>query len=127
MQEMLGIREPGTIRAVDGLGGGLVGMGEVCGALSGGVAALGLRFGRGDISESVDPRLFILGQELYRWFASLGDYKPAGTVLCREITGTDFTDPAQLARFQQSGRREQCVELTGRTALQVANMLRREA
>ncbi len=110
-----------------GFGGGIAGMGEVCGALSGGVAALGLRLGRGDLSEVQDRRLFAWGQELYEWFASLGECKPEGTVLCREIAEVDFRDPAQLAKWFQSGRFEQCVELAGRTAPQVANMLRRDA
>jgi C_GCAxxG_C_C family probable redox protein len=127
MQDVLGIRDRRTIRAAGGLGGGVAGTGEVCGALSGGVAALGLRFGRGHPSEREDRRLFLWGQELYGWFASLGERKPAGTVLCREITGTDFRDRAQLETFFRSGRFEQCVELVGKTAPQVANMLRREA
>lgn len=127
MQELLGIRDRRTVQAMAGLGGGVVGMGEVCGALSGGVAALGLRLGRGDLSESQDRRLLFWGQELYGWFASLGESKPAGTVLCHEIADTEFKDPAQLAKWFQSGQFDQCVELTGRTAAQVANMLRREA
>jgi len=124
---LLGLRDRHTKRAIGGMGGGVAGTGEVCGALSGGVAALGLRFGRGHPSESEDRRLFLWGQELYGWFASLGDRKPAGTVVCREIAETDFRDPAQLARFFQAGRYEQCVELVGKTAPQVASMLRREA
>ncbi|KKL21964.1 hypothetical protein LCGC14_2440170, partial [marine sediment metagenome] len=56
-----------------------VGDGRVLCALSGGVAALGLRLGRGDISESQDLRLFTWGQELYEWFAALGECKPEGT------------------------------------------------
>ncbi|TET94639.1 MAG: C_GCAxxG_C_C family protein [Dehalococcoidia bacterium] len=127
MQELLGIRDRRMIRAVGGLGGGVAGMGEVCGALSGGMAALGLRLGRGHPSEREDLRLFLWGQELYEWFASLGGCKPEGTVLCREITETDFRDPAQLARFFQSGRVEQCMELAAKTAPQVASILRREA
>lgn len=127
MQELLGIRDRRTIRAIGGLGGGVAGTGEVCGALSGGVAALGLRFGRGHPSESEDRRLFVWGQELYRWFAALEEHKPSGTVRCREITETDFRDPAQLKKFFQSGRFQQCMELVGKTAPQVANMLRREA
>jgi C_GCAxxG_C_C family probable redox protein len=127
MQEVLGIRDRRTIQAMAGFGGGIAGMGEVCGALSGGVAALGLRLGRGDLSESQDRRLFAWGQELYEWFAALGECKPEGTVLCREIAEADFRDPAQLAKWFQSGRFDQCVELVGRTAPQVANMLRREA
>ncbi len=127
MQEVLGIRDRQTIQAMAGFGGGIAGMGEVCGALSGGVAALGLRLGRGDISESQDLRLFTWGQELYGWFASLGECKPAGTVLCREIAEVDFRDPAQMVKWFQSGRFEQCVELVGKTAPQVANILRREA
>ncbi len=127
MQEVLGIRDRRTIQAMAGFGGGMAGMGEVCGALSGGVASLGLRLGRGDLSESQDRRLYFWGQELYGWFASLGECKPAGTVLCREIVQMNLRDPAQLVKWFQSGRFDQCVELTGRTASQVANMLRREA
>jgi C_GCAxxG_C_C family probable redox protein len=127
MQEMLEIRSRRTIQAMAGFGGGMVGMGEVCGALSGGVAALGLRLGRGDLSEVQDRRLYFWGQELYEWFASLGECKPEGTVLCREIAEVDFRDPAQLAKWFQSGRFDQCVELVGKTAPQVANLLRREA
>ena len=105
----------------------MAGMGEICGALTGGVVALGLRFGRGHPSEREDRRLFLRGQELHAWFASLEDHKPSGTVLCREIAKTDFRDPKQLQAFFGSGRAEQCMKLIGKTAPQVANMLRREA
>lgn len=108
---------------MSGFGGGIGGMGSVCGAVIGGVAALSLKYGRGKIEEREDPRLFSLCAELYRRFGS----EVEESHFCRDITGTDFTKPEEVkAYFASPEKVERCARLVGRTAEIVREILLRE-
>jgi len=63
-----GKENPGLVRAVSGLHGGLGFTGKLCGALSGGCCALALRLGRGSPEESEDPLLNASIRCLVEWF-----------------------------------------------------------
>lgn len=124
MQALLGMEDAGFVRMMSGFGGGVGGMGSVCGAILGGVAALSLRYGRGRIEETEDPRLYPLCAELYRRFGSEVETSPC----CRDITATDFTNPAEIKAFYASPeKRSRCGRLVGRTAELVREILEREA
>ncbi len=85
--ENLGKEAPDLVRASHGLAVGL-GAGELCGALTGGAALLGLYAGRGDAGEMEDPRLNAMLRELVAWFKeSYGE--PFGGIRCAEILGND--------------------------------------
>jgi C_GCAxxG_C_C family probable redox protein len=85
--ENLGRDDPDLVRAMHGLAGGM-GAGEVCGALTGGAALLGLYAGRGRGDEMEDPRLDEMLVELVAWFhESYGE--PFGGIRCAEILGDD--------------------------------------
>jgi hypothetical protein len=66
--ELQGKSNPGLVRCMHGLAGGLGFTGETCGALTGGACLLGLYAGRGLPEEKEDPRLLFMIEDLVKWF-----------------------------------------------------------
>ena len=123
MQEFLGKVDQAAVRLMSGFGGGIGGTGSVCGAIIGAVAALSMRYGRGAAQEREDRRLFPLSAEVYRRFGT----EIETSHLCRDITGVDFADPAQVQAFRASPEKTgRCMRLVARTAELVCEMLTRE-
>ncbi len=123
MQDLLGEEDEAAVRMMGGFGGGIGGMGSVCGAIIGGVAALSRKRGKGTVEGMEDPRLFPLCAELYHRFAT----EIETSHLCRGITGTDFTKPEEVKAYRNSPEKiTRCIRLVGKTAALVGNMLSRE-
>ncbi|HOS40699.1 MAG TPA: C-GCAxxG-C-C family protein [Spirochaetota bacterium] len=80
-----------------GFGAGLAYRGETCGAVSGAVMVLGLRYGwrGGDIAESRD-RTVERVREFIRRFEGTH-----GTILCQDLLGMDVADPAALCKARE--------------------------
>ncbi len=77
----------GWVRLATGFGGGLGRAGDLCGALTGGVMALGLRFGRTDAGdEAAGERCYEAVAELRHRFREV-----CGAVDCRHLTGVDLS------------------------------------
>lgn len=110
LQENLGIKGSDTFKAASALAGGIASKGKgSCGALVGGVLALGLEFGRADFAEDGPPRrrgvgvsnfkvAYDLSGELYESFKKVY----FGEIICNEIqkhvygapvTGAVSSDP----------------------------------
>lgn len=66
--EKQGKENPDLIRAMNGLIGGLVFVGKLCGALSGGACLLALYAGKGTAEEATDPKLELMVNQLVDWF-----------------------------------------------------------
>jgi C_GCAxxG_C_C family probable redox protein len=83
----LGVKNDLIPRVATGFGAGIGGCGSTCGALSGGVMALGLRFGRNDPTRSKDEgrRPYWFSRELFERFEH-----EFGSTLCNVITGCDI-------------------------------------
>ena len=63
------------------------GQGYICGALSGGIIAIGLKHGRnGGSNISSKEKSYALGRELFKRFI-----EEFGSINCFELTGCDFT------------------------------------
>ena len=123
VQDLKGESDDRAIRMMGGFGGGIGGMGSVCGAIVGAVAALGVDHGKGTLEEKENARLFPLTAEVYRRFAAEIEVSP----LCRDITGIDFTKPEQVKAYRSSPEKMgRCVGLVGKTAAMVYEMIRRE-
>ena len=67
-QEKLGRPDDEVIRAMGAFGGGLGGNGEVCGAVAGALAVVGLKFSRGREEEKEDPKMWDYAHELLKRF-----------------------------------------------------------
>ncbi len=86
--EMQGKNNPDLVRAMHGLAGGLGFAGELCGALTGGAALLGLYAGKGTPEQVEDLRLNFMTADLVNWFkAEYGE--PFGGIRCEEILAGD--------------------------------------
>jgi C_GCAxxG_C_C family probable redox protein len=81
-------------RIATAFGGGMAGCGKVCGALTGAMMALSLKFGR-DVSEDTDAKATTYAnvRELSAAFA-----ERFGSIHCFDLIGIDLTTPEGLQR-----------------------------
>ena len=101
------------LKAMDAFGGGLGASGETCGALIGGLAVVGLLYGRSVGGQYPDMRMWKYAREFVRRFR---EEITGGPILCRDIIQVDWTDAGQVKAFRAGSKREICRQLTGRTA-----------
>ncbi len=85
MSQHLGINDPAIPRVATAFGGGVGGTGSMCGAVIGGVMAIGLKYGR-DASSERDAHAYAATQTLCRGFKDA-----MGALDCRTLTGLDLT------------------------------------
>jgi C_GCAxxG_C_C family probable redox protein len=112
-QEKLGKGNEDLIRAMGAFGGGLAANGDVCGAVAGALAALGLKYGRGTAEEREDPRIWAEGRRFqHRFREECGK----GSIYCRDIAGVDWTDPEATKAFYKSDRLRDCIRMCGDAA-----------
>jgi C_GCAxxG_C_C family probable redox protein len=124
-QEKLGKGNDDVIRAMGAFGGGLGGNGEVCGALAGGLAVLGLRYSRAQSDEKENPKMWADAQEIVRRFRD-EIVNQAGTINCRDIAGVDWKDRGETRAFYQGDKVKKCIRIVGETAMLVGEVLERD-
>jgi len=97
-------------RVATPFGGGIGRQGGVCGALSGGVVAIGARYGR-DVPKDLEARdkSYALTRELFRRFK-----EEFGGIDCYDLIQCDLLTPEGRTR-QREIRREKCVKFVART------------
>ncbi|HEX7475804.1 MAG TPA: C-GCAxxG-C-C family protein [Dehalococcoidales bacterium] len=132
IQEISGLKDDGVAKASTGFVGGIGGTQSVCGALSGGVLALSLKYGR-DVSYLNGPPEAALKKQaeaieqaarLAKWFE-----KEFGTTICTGLRkshmGTELSMgvPWQNEWANQLGMRQRCSEYAAKTARRVLAML----
>lgn len=109
---------------MDSFGGGLGAHGEVCGAIIGGLAVIGLIFGRPKPGNEADMRLWkYSGMFMKRFREEVAD----GKILCRDIAKVDWRDQDQVRHFREGGKRDECQILTGKTAKIIGEILERSS
>ena len=84
---------------------GLAGTQAICGVVTGGLMAIGLRLGRDSGSET-GAACVETGKAFLRYMQ-----EQQGTLECRAITGLDFSDHEQHERFQRTTRGTVCAGL----------------
>lgn len=107
-----------VIKMTSGMPGGAGGSGCMCGALNGGILALGLFFGRSEQSGHDDPQILNcmgLAAELHEWFKKANK---KNTVCCRVLT-KEFD-------LSKNEHLDQCIYLSGICAGKVAEIVVRE-
>jgi C_GCAxxG_C_C family probable redox protein len=96
-----------------GFGGGIGRCGAVCGALVGGVMAIGIKYGFNELGKDKRWKPYDLAQRFYKQFE-----KKHGSVLCRELIGYDLSDPEELEKVRKAGIFEKkCADFV-KTAIQ---------
>jgi C_GCAxxG_C_C family probable redox protein len=79
-----------------GFGGGFGRHGEICGAISGSVMALGLVYGRKDTKDKeAKEKIYGIVDEYLKKFK-----EKYGTLSCRELTGCDMLTPEGLKKIR---------------------------
>ena len=92
----LGMDDETALKLASPFGGGVTHQGDVCGAVSGALMALGL--GRGSASVDQKDETYHLAEDFIRRFQ-----ERHGSILCRELIGHDISTPVglQSAREQR--------------------------
>jgi C_GCAxxG_C_C family probable redox protein len=105
---------------MDAFGGGLSGYGNVCGAVVGGLAAIGLTKGRSEPGAPADATMRKVGRVfITRFREEVSENK----LLCSDIINIDWTDANQVKAYRESDEREYCRILVGKTAILLGEML----
>ncbi len=97
MQKFWNVENPLEPKVVSAFGGGVGRCGSLCGALTGGVIAIGLRYGANKPIVEEREKAYSLALEFYNQFR-----KNCGSVLCRDLTGYDLTNPEEFAKARSS-------------------------
>jgi len=102
MQEYYGIPSGGLIpKIATPFGGGIGRCGSLCGALTGAVLAIGLKYGTETTNLKEKEKSYKLARKLYERFV-----KAWGTPFCRELIGYDLNDPKQLEELRRASIRD---------------------
>ncbi|MGL4345817.1 MAG: C-GCAxxG-C-C family protein [Cellulosilyticaceae bacterium] len=102
-----------VIAAASGFPVGMGGSGCTCGAVAGGVMALGLVFGRTQAKDKKVDKAMALSRELHEIFR-----EKHKSVCCRVLT--------KGMRLGSSKHMKQCIDLTGEVAVEVAQLIMRD-
>lgn len=106
---------PECVRLATGFGGGMGGDGDVCGALSGAIMAIGLLLGRDEPGDDeAKARCYDVVHELRRRFR-----EACGATECRELTGVDLRTEAGLDEYEARGVKSAVCRQAVREAAQV--------
>ena len=110
-----------SFKAATALAGGIARLGNACGALTGGLMAISLAFGRDRLEDSATSkgyaRAMDLSGELCKRFET--EY---GSTLCRDVQqrifGRSFNlrDPSERVAFWKVGAHEKCAQVVQRAA-----------
>ncbi len=92
-----GIRSDVVPEIATPFGAGIGRCGSVCGALTGGIMAIGARFGTDEPSVEKRLKSYELGRRLYKKFEN-----KHGSVLCRELIGYDLSSRKELDKAYQA-------------------------
>lgn len=117
----LGLDGEKALKVATGLGAGMGRQGEVCGAVTGGILALGLKYGRGGQQDrSATDRTYQKTQEL------IGQFEQRhGSCLCRVLLdGCDLRTPEGQQQFRDHDLlRKTCVSCVRTVADIMAELL----
>jgi C_GCAxxG_C_C family probable redox protein len=110
------------LKAMDVFGGGLGAHGEVCGAVIGGLAVIGLMFGRSAGDKYADFRMWKYSHDFMKRFR---EEIANGSIICRDIVNVNWMDQNQVKEYREGQKRRDCKKLTGRTAKLVGEIIER--
>ena len=108
------------LKVMDAFGGGLGAHGETCGALIGGLAVIGLMFGRSAGDKPTDFRMWKYAHEVMKRFK--GEIAN-GSILCKDIVNVNWMDQNQVKEYREGPKRENCKKLTSRTAKLIGEII----
>lgn len=95
--EEIGLPLTTALRLASPFGGGVGRRGEVCGAATGALLALGMRFDRGTTDKEGKEATYVMAAEFLRRFEAA-----TGQLLCRDLIGYDLSRPEELAAAREA-------------------------
>ena len=108
-----------ALKIAHGFGGGMGRKQEVCGAITGGICILGLKFGRG---ENDDKQVQDMNYSKVRQFIDLFE-KQFGTIYCKKLlNGCELLTKEGQERFKNEKLNEKCQQFV-RTANNIIEKL----
>ena len=117
-----GLSDLDSLRVSSGFGGGMR-RGDTCGAVTGALMVLGLRFGPKDTSDTSRDKVYAQVTEFCSEFESR-----CGSVLCRDLLGCDISTPEGRQHARNNNLFDTlCPELVQTAAEILEQMLSREA
>jgi len=97
--EELGLGSEWALRIAAPFRAGMGRMGKTCGAVTGALMVLGLKYGEGGPGDNARKDLVCgLVQEFHRAFSSKN-----GSCICNELLGCDISDPGQMKQAAEKG------------------------
>ena len=111
------INSPLIPKISTGFCGGISRTKGMCGAVTGGVMALGMMFGRTSPDMSRDETYRKVRELLSAFETQFGSSN------CFDLTGCDFNQAMDLERWKKSGMANKCKEFTGAAARMVAQII----
>ena len=97
MQDFWNEKKPLEPKIASAFGGGIGGTGSLCGALTGGVIAIGQKYGSNKPIPEGRGKAYSLALKFYKRFQ-----EKHGSVLCRDLVGYDLTDPRERKKAWDS-------------------------
>ncbi|MBE0511431.1 C_GCAxxG_C_C family protein [Candidatus Bathyarchaeota archaeon] len=97
MQDFWNEKKPLEPKIASAFGGGIGRRGSLCGALTGGVIAIGQKYGSNKPIPEEKEKAYSLALKFYDRFQ-----KELGSVSCRDLIGYDLTDPKELKKAWDS-------------------------
>ena len=94
-----GLEREMALRVASAFGGGMAGLGEVCGAVTGGLIVIGLKHGQTEAKDrETKDRNYALVRDFTCRFRSRN-----GSLLCRELLGCNLTTPEEREAARLKG------------------------
>ena len=88
-----------ALRLSDGFHGGMIGMGNTCGAVTGAIMVIGLKYGRTAASDiEAKMRTIEVTREFIKQFESRND-----SIICKDIIGCEIDTPEKVAAARNQG------------------------
>jgi C_GCAxxG_C_C family probable redox protein len=116
----LGIDENQSLKVSSAFGGGICRMGDTCGAVTGGLMVIGLKYGMTDVSDAAAK------EKTYSEAGKfIGEFKKLhGSVMCRDLLGYDLSKPEEVKAYKEKNPGPSlCPDYVGDAAAILENLL----
>ena len=118
LAELIGVKSELIPKIATPFGGGIGRRGSVCGALTGGIIAIGLKFGRSEPKDTErKEESYKKALELFKRFE-----KKFGSALCYDLIRLDLTTPEGRKRIK-AVRLEKCISFVRSAARNAAQLM----
>jgi C_GCAxxG_C_C family probable redox protein len=95
----LGLDRERALRVAGAFGGGMARMGETCGAVTGALMVIGLKYGKTKAEdEGARDKTYELARECVNRFQSRH-----GSIICKELLGYDLSNPQEGEAAKEKG------------------------